>query len=190
VKFSPSISVAVLFLFGTLLVLMGCGGARVISREGAPTATHRLTSAKVVWLDNPSLQYKVSQLFQYRYGPPESKPEISEKDKYDTQQVVGRLLTVFHESAAQALATRLIQEGIPSGEETVIEISPVTANAYVGGGRSITLRVTIKEPKSDKGISSITISANGPKEDADQVLVANLITGCVAELKSTGWIAH
>ncbi len=171
-----------LILFLLSLALLGCAGTSVVSR-GAPTqASYRLTAATVVWAEDPSLRYEILATGRG------FTPKIEEGERLFAKFMVERMLSVFRPSAAQQLRAQLAIHNVTAAKGVVLEIRPTTANVVVGGGRSLSIRASIKDSTDGKVIWSVVIRAHGPRSDNDGVLVTNFVGALVSELKSAGWL--
>lgn len=166
-----------------LAILSGCAITSVVSRSGPSTADSKLTSARVVWIENLSIPIQISkQARGYR-------PTIEEYDKLDAQRVVGQLVSTFRNGAAAKIRAQLTPYKVNEGTGATIEITPVTANVNMGGGRGFNAKVTVRKADSTAEVWSVTIRVIGPMTESDQVLLDKFVAALLSELAGAGWVS-
>lgn len=167
-----------------LAILAGCAFTSVVSRSGLSTADSKLVTARVVWLDSSSIPIQISkQARGYR-------PTIEEYDKLEAQRVVGQLVSTFRTSAPAKIREQLIQSKVSDGLGATIELTPITSNTNVGGGRGFDVKATIRKPDSKAEIWAVTIKVVGPTRATDQILLDKFVVALMSELKSAGWVGY
>ncbi len=169
------------FLAILFLALSGCAGTLVLSKN-SPVSSYKLTSAHVVWVENTSFPYNI-----YKTGRGYT-PTIDSTEKADARKVIGQLLLLFRTSAASHIHEQLTINNVLKGDDVVLELTPVTANYNVGGGRGFDMRASIKQKDTSTEMWSVTIRAFGPPHEKDDVLLKNFVTTLVGELKKAGWL--
>jgi hypothetical protein len=163
-------------------ILSGCAVTSVVSRSGLSTADSKLTSVRVVWIENPSIPIQISkQARGYR-------PTIDDYDKADAQRTVGQLVSTFRSAAPAKIRAQLTPYKVNEGAEATIELTPVTSNVNMGGGRGFNAKVTVRKAGSTAEVWSVTIRVIGPMSESDQVLLDKFVVALMNELKSAGWV--
>jgi hypothetical protein len=170
------------------LVLLGCGGTHVVSREKAPQAPYKITAATIAWVDNALLLYEISASartmgYQPSFGP-------SDKAYAYARFEVDNLLNTFRRSAAQKIREQFTQKNVAEGIGVFLEIKPTSATWIFGSGRGLTVRASIKESLGGKEIWSVTIDQFGAHWRDDEVLVEKFVSALIVELKSSGWLVE
>jgi uncharacterized lipoprotein YajG len=182
-KYRSALETPLLFLLFAVILLAGCAGTTIVSRNGPSAAAHKLASAKVTWVANPSLPFHIHKSARGY------QPVIDESDQLYARHVVGRLLNLFQQSAPQILTEKLAQRGVTSDDAILIKVSPTTANVNIGLGRGFTSHVSIIEGKSGKELWSITVNAFGSPWDEDKELLTNFVARVITELQIAGWLS-
>jgi hypothetical protein len=139
-------------------------------------------SAKVIWVENKSFKYEISKHTGAAYT------EINEADKIAARPIMEHLLSEFRQSVVEQVKDQLAHEGVMQGEDVILEIGAEKGNVGIFGsspsGRSLTVRVSIRDKSSGKVTWAVSIVVFGPAKDQDQERVNLFTNKLMAELKT------
>jgi hypothetical protein len=166
-----------------LAILAGCTITSIVSRPNPswPSAS-KLVSARVVWMDNPSIPLRISKEGGGAYMA------ITDSDKTNAQQIVGQLLSTFRSSASATTQGQLATYKINEGTDATIELTPIKSSVNLGYARTLDVKATLRKAGSTTEVWSVTIQVLGPKRDGDGILLEKFVGTLIRELKYAGWV--
>jgi hypothetical protein len=163
----------------------------VVSKNELLVPAHKLDSVRVIWVDNHSMPYETSILFN-TYTPKKyseaDKAAILAPYRSESFQVMGQLLSFFSEQVVSKVRGQLEKNNVSDGNDVVLELFPVSIHHAVNGGRRVHVRATLKQGRDSMEMWSATIEAHGPKDDTNELLLDNFVSTLMDELKKAGWL--
>jgi len=171
-----------LFLAVVVALLVGCSTS-VTWHEGYTKAPYKLTSARVIWVENPSMKMMIQKRAMG------AQPTINDADQLNAAYATRYMIEQFQKSVVEQVTAKLAEEGVATGNEITLEITPVVSSVAINEHHTLTTRTTIKEAASNREIWSATIQSTGNfiREDKD-IILSNFIDSLVLELKKSGWL--
>ena len=166
-----------------LAILGGCTATYIVSRSDSSLASaSKLVSARVVWIETPSVPLQVSK--EGRGG----LPTITDSDKATAQRLAGQMISTFRASAPAATQGRLATYKISDGADATIELMPTMSDVNIGYSRRLDVKATIRKAGSNAEIWSMTIRVGAAKWDSDEILPDKFVSTLMRELNRAGWL--
>lgn len=176
-------------------ILVACSTAQPLGQRGnieaasIQKAGFRLKSAKVVWVDNPSIPIKAS-FANFRYAPAVDASRMNR-----AKEGVSKIMKVMREHAPAQLASELQKAGVAEGNGHTITLTPVGAYRDESGwGSGAIIRVSVSAD-TKQTLWSAEMDANsgwqwfGPDAiPADDTYAKNLAKGTTDVFKKAGLI--
>ena len=164
-----------------LAMLAGCTISSIVARsDPASVSASKLVSARVVWVENPSIPLRVKREGGYA--------AITDSEKAAGQKVMGQLLSTFRTSASATTQSQLATQKVSDGADAAIELTPITSMVNLGRARFFEVKATLRKAGSKAEVWSVTIEVGGPMRDGDVMLLDKYVSTLIRELKLAGWV--
>ena len=170
-----------LFSIVACLTLLGCATTFVAQRTSF-VPSYKLTSAHVVWVDNPSFSYRIIH-----------SNVIKDPHKTYAKNTVAQLLAKFEKAVGSNTQNKLASNNVNDGNAIALQMTPITAGIVMGGPNNLTVKVSLIKAHGSEELWSAEIKASGQSflvEDPamPEKMLEDFTTTVIAELRSAGWL--
>jgi hypothetical protein len=165
----------------SLAILAGCTISSVVARsDPASVSASKLVSARIVWVENPSIPLRIKR--EGGYAP------ITDSQKANGQKVMSQLLSTFRTSVSATAQSQLDTHKVSAGTDATIVLTPVTSMVNLGRARFFEVKATLRKAGSRADDWSVTIEVGGPMRDGDEMLLDKYFSTLMRELNRAGWV--
>jgi hypothetical protein len=169
------------------VMLAGCTGSSVVKTDPPVSGTAPLTSIRVLWM-NTGYHLGIE-----KWAGLYDSHQIGDEDRARARRDVHEMLSVFKRSVGDKVGKQLQLNGVDTGSDAVLRITPVDVEVSLGKERYLTLQASVIETtrfsffrETQPVLWSTTIQVYGHLLSDNETLVDKFVDTLIGELKKGG----